>query len=227
MLRQHHRVADNALCRWLAAGMIIAMTSASAEKASAQALEREELIGTFDLGGNRQRRVQSAAAGEAISAARRGYAGHEPEDAFQAAAGDRVFFGQGSPELGARARKVLSAQAAWLKQHADFVAVIEGHADEPGSEGENAALSVARAGVVRSRLISEGVEPDRLSIIAFGRTRRVAPCAGPDCAAQNRRSVTRVARRRATPLGSAPPNAALEEQTGSLAGTDPPARLSR
>lgn len=207
--------------------MIIAMTSASPEQACAQAFVREQLIGTFDLGGSGQRRVQSAPAGEAISAARPGYAGHEPEDAFQTAAGDRVFFGQGSPELGARARKVLSAQAAWLKLHADFVAVIEGHADESGSEGENAALSVARASVVRSRLISEGVESDRLSVIAFGRTRRVAPCAGPDCAAQNRRSVTRVSRRLATPLGSEPPNAALEERTGGLAGTDLPARLSR
>src|SRR6188474_2419067 len=37
---------------------------------------------------------------------------------FQAQVGDRVFFSEGSAELGTRARTALEAQAAWLKRNA-------------------------------------------------------------------------------------------------------------
>jgi outer membrane protein OmpA-like peptidoglycan-associated protein len=107
-------------------------------------------------------------------------------------AGDRVFFGSGSAELGSRARAALIAQAQWLNRWHEFEAAIEGHADEPGSEEQNLRLSEARAEAVRRRLVEEGVEPSRLAIVALGRTHRLAICAETDCAAQNRRAVTLV-----------------------------------
>lgn len=104
--------------------------------------------------------------------------------------GDRVFFSEGSAELGSRARAALSAQAQWLNRWREFEAAIEGHADEPGSEADNVTLAARRAEAVRRRLVEEGVEAARLSIVAQGRARRFAICPDPACAAQNRRALT-------------------------------------
>jgi outer membrane protein OmpA-like peptidoglycan-associated protein len=107
-------------------------------------------------------------------------------------AGDRVFFAAGSAELGSRARNALAAQAQWLKRWREFEAAIEGHADEPGTEQENVVLSLLRAEAVRERLIEEGVDPSRLTVVPLGRSVRVATCADTDCRSQNRRAVTLV-----------------------------------
>lgn len=107
-------------------------------------------------------------------------------------AGDRVFFGPGSFELGSRARTALAAQAQWLKRWHEFEAAIEGHADEPGTDQDNLTLSIRRAEAVRQRLIDEGVEPSRLAAVPLGRAERLASCDDPDCRAQNRRAVTLV-----------------------------------
>ena len=114
------------------------------------------------------------------------------QDELRASAGDLVFFSEGSAELGARARKALAQQAAWLKQHPERAALIEGHADESGSANDLRALSAARAQAVRNRLIEDGVAPDRLSVVAHGTERRIALCEDQSCAGQNRRVVTTV-----------------------------------
>ncbi|WP_291003300.1 OmpA family protein [Hyphomicrobium sp.] len=128
-------------------------------------------------------------------------------------AGDRVFFSPGSAELGSRARSALAAQAQWLMRWHEFEAAIEGHADEPGTDQENVALSEQRAEAVRQRLIDEGVEPSRLAVVPLGRSVRLATCADTDCRAQNRRVVTLVfatgTRDRLGLVGSAPRAAAL------------------
>lgn len=127
-------------------------------------------------------------------------------------AGDRVFFGLGSADLGARARTVLTTQARWLEARPTIFAVIEGHADEPGSEAENLAVSQKRAEAVRDRLIEEGVGPDRVRAMGLGRSQRLAECDEPECAAQNRRVVTAIyspegsgAAPPASPLSALPP----------------------
>lgn len=116
--------------------------------------------------------------------------GDQMETQFARDTGDRVFFAEVSAELGGRARAVLQEQARWLLQRPEVVAVVEGHADEPGTADENNAISMRRAEAVRQRLIEEGVEAQRLTIAARGRTQRVSECEMPECAAQNRRVVT-------------------------------------
>lgn len=110
--------------------------------------------------------------------------------AFQTEAGDRVFFSEDSAELGTRARAAIEAQAAWLLRHPQVSVTIEGHADDPGTPGRNHDLSRQRAQAVRTRLIERGVAPERVTIVAYGRERRVADCPGGLCTAQNRRTVT-------------------------------------
>lgn len=113
------------------------------------------------------------------------------EESFMLEAGDRIFFAARSTELGSRARAVLAAQARWLKRNPNLSAVIEGHADDPllAKDGLE-RLASERAEAVFSRLVEEGVEPQRLAIAPAGGSRPIAPCGNPECAAQNRRAVT-------------------------------------
>lgn len=114
-------------------------------------------------------------------------------DLMRTAVGDRVFFAQGSTDLGLQARNVVRGQAGWLKQqHAGVRALVIGHADEPLDDEGNTILSARRAEAVRARLIEEGVAPERVSVTALGRSERVADCPSPQCKAQNRRVVTSV-----------------------------------
>lgn len=109
---------------------------------------------------------------------------------FIVEAGDRVFFSQGSDQLGGRARQVLEAQARFLKKRTDLYALIEGHADDQVPDAGQRTLSEQRAAAVRDRLIEEGVDPSRLVIVGYARERPLSDCPSPDCAAQNRRAIT-------------------------------------
>ena len=117
---------------------------------------------------------------------------------FQTQVGDRVFFSEGSAELGARARVALEAQATWLKRHTSLAVTIEGHADDAETIGHNLEVSRRRAEAVRRRLIESGVAAERIGTAAYGRERPIARCNEPWCAVQNRRAVTVVGPSRAS-----------------------------
>jgi peptidoglycan-associated lipoprotein len=143
------------------------------------------------------------------------------EQQFIAEAGDRVFFSIGSAELGGRARGVLAAQARFILRRSDLSAMIEGHADDASlTAEEHARLSEARAEAVRRRLLEEGVEAERLSIVAFGRARRVSECPEPECAAQNRRAVTVLMTSRVR-SGYAPAGTGMPESAQTARGSAP------
>lgn len=112
---------------------------------------------------------------------------------FRDRAGDRVFFGEGSAELGSRARTVLAAQAAWLRANPEAPVVVEAHADDPGTPQQNAELAARRGEAVKARLVEEGIAAARIRIAVIGLRGRVATCPEPMCAAQNRRVVTLIA----------------------------------
>lgn len=113
--------------------------------------------------------------------------------AFLTEAGDRIFFGNGSAELGGRARTALSSQAQWLLSHPQYAVRIEGHSDDPPLRPEDQeALSEKRAEAVRQRLIEEGVPAERVEIVPWGREQRIAECDSAECSAQNRRAITRL-----------------------------------
>ena len=110
---------------------------------------------------------------------------------FLSDAGDRVFFGAGSANLGGRARGVIQAQARFLKKHPELSAAVEGYADEGAlPDEETLRLSQERAAVVRDRLIAEGIDASRLVAYGRGREDPVSSCPAPECLAQNRRVVT-------------------------------------
>ena len=112
------------------------------------------------------------------------------QDALRSEAGDRIFFSDGSADIGGQARAVLAAQADWLVRHAGSAILIEGHADDAGDTVTNQALALARAEAVMQRLLNMGVPPDRLAISPRGNEEPVAVCIDPVCRAQNRRVVS-------------------------------------
>jgi len=67
--------------------------------------------------------------------------------------------------------------------------LIEGHADEDGSENYNMSLSMRRAQSVANFLISNGISPNRIDIQAFGESMPVVPGDDEDARAKNRRVV--------------------------------------
>jgi peptidoglycan-associated lipoprotein len=104
--------------------------------------------------------------------------------------GDRVHFIVDQSTLTPEAQETLRRQAAWLKQYPQVSVQIEGHSDERGTREYNIALSARRASATQQFLIQQGVEPTRLSTVAYGKERPVALCDAESCWNQNRRAVT-------------------------------------
>ncbi|WP_417742903.1 peptidoglycan-associated lipoprotein Pal [Salipiger sp.] len=109
---------------------------------------------------------------------------------FNQTIGDRVLFRVDQSSLTPEAQATLDAQAGWLTTNSDYLAVIEGHADEQGTREYNIALGARRANATMEYLISKGVAPNRLKIISYGKERPVEICSEEACYAKNRRAVT-------------------------------------
>jgi peptidoglycan-associated lipoprotein len=82
--------------------------------------------------------------------------------------------------------------ATYLKGRPSVYLFIEGHCDERGPAAYNLALGTRRANAIRNALIKEGVDPDRLLTISYGKERPLA--VGHDAAAWkiNRRGQFRI-----------------------------------
>lgn len=109
---------------------------------------------------------------------------------FQQTVGDRVLFAVDQSTLSPQAQTVLQGQADWLLANTDYVATIEGHADEQGTREYNLALGARRANAAREYLISRGVAGNRLTTVSYGKERPIEICSTEDCYSKNRRAVT-------------------------------------
>lgn len=106
--------------------------------------------------------------------------------------GDRVFFATDKYNLDSADRAILRSQAEWLQQNSEIRLMIEGHADERGTREYNIALGARRASAVRNYLVRQGVAPDRLETISYGKERPVSLCSSERCWSKNRRTVSTV-----------------------------------
>lgn len=109
---------------------------------------------------------------------------------FSQAIGDRIFFAVDQSTLSPEARATLDSQAQWLMTNNDYLAVIEGHADEQGTREYNIALGARRANAVMEYLTSRGVAASRLKFVSYGKERPVEICSEEACYSKNRRAVT-------------------------------------
>lgn len=109
---------------------------------------------------------------------------------FMTVVGDRVFFGLDKYTLSAEAQAVLRNQSAWLKRYGNRSLVIEGHADERGTREYNLALGERRASSVRDFLVAQGVAPQRLRVVSYGKERPACGQSTEECWSMNRRGVS-------------------------------------
>ncbi len=109
---------------------------------------------------------------------------------FNQTLGDRVFFTVDQSSLSDAARATLTQQAQWLNTNRDYAIIVEGHADEQGTREYNLALGARRASAVQDFLISQGVGPNRMRTVSYGKERPVEVCSTEDCYSRNRRAVT-------------------------------------
>jgi peptidoglycan-associated lipoprotein len=84
-----------------------------------------------------------------------------------------IYFEKGRYRLQPEAIEILKRKAEFLKKYPQISVIIEGHTDEPGSKEYNLALGDRRAGEVKSFLIRQGIETQRLIAVSFGRERPI------------------------------------------------------
>ena len=83
---------------------------------------------------------------------------------------------------------VLKANAAWLKTHAQYKLLVEGHCDERDTIEYNLALGDRRAKSVRQYLIDLGIPAERMRTISYGEERPADPGHDEAAWAKNRRA---------------------------------------
>jgi len=98
-----------------------------------------------------------------------------------------VYFEKGRYRLQPAAQAILKQKAEFLKKYPDISVIIEGHTDEAGSKEANLALGDRRAGEVKSFLIREGIETQRLIAVSFGKERPIDAGKTEASRAKNRR----------------------------------------
>jgi len=82
--------------------------------------------------------------------------------------------------------------ADYMRSHPNLYVFIEGHTDERGPQAYNLALGARRSNAVRNLLISEGVNPDHLFTISYGKERPVILEHHEEGWAKNRRAEFKV-----------------------------------
>lgn len=105
---------------------------------------------------------------------------------------DKVFFAFDSAELTSCATNEMKSQALYMKQNPDVNVVLEGHCDERGSTEYNLALGAARAGNAAHVMIKEGIEPERIKTISYGKENPQYPGSGEEIWSKNRNVTTKV-----------------------------------
>lgn len=80
-----------------------------------------------------------------------------------------VFFGYDSSTLDAEGRKILENTSEILLNQPTWVITIEGHCDERGTPEYNLALGERRALAAREYLLEQGLDPERLRTVSYGK----------------------------------------------------------
>lgn len=101
---------------------------------------------------------------------------------------DTVYFSSNSSELTTDSRATLQDQVAWLRRHPSRTLTIEGHADERGTREYNIALGARRADAVPSFFAANGMNPQLVRTVSYGKERPVAVCDDIACWSKNRRA---------------------------------------
>ncbi|HEV2080175.1 MAG TPA: OmpA family protein [Allosphingosinicella sp.] len=91
-----------------------------------------------------------------------------------------VQFGDSGVALDGAAKAAIDALLVHERFAEGGPITVSGHSDSAGSDAQNIAASRRRAEAVRDYLVSKGVAPERITVIALGERRPLAPNAQPD-----------------------------------------------
>lgn len=69
--------------------------------------------------------------------------------------------------------QIIHGIANYMRRNGNIYVFVEGHTDERGPQAYNLALGSRRANTIRNMLIGEGVSPDHLFTISYGKERPV------------------------------------------------------
>jgi peptidoglycan-associated lipoprotein len=111
-----------------------------------------------------------------------------PKEFVETSALRDVHFDFDRYEIRAQDKGVLDENANWLKSNSAAFLLIEGHADERGTNEYNLALGERRAKATRDHLVSLGIDGGRITVISYGEERPMCTERTETCWAQNRRA---------------------------------------
>ncbi|MBI1291129.1 peptidoglycan-associated lipoprotein Pal [bacterium] len=158
--------------------------------------------GTMKLAGNTRSAMDTAKLDEtgslANTASTDGVEGAEFASELQ-----MVHFEYDSAEIAEAWKTTLNEHAAWINQRPEMMVQIEGHCDERGTEEYNVSLGQRRADTVRTYLVEQGVDANRLSTISYGKMRPLSFDATEEAHGLNRRAMFLVYKSNNNTLASA------------------------
>jgi general secretion pathway protein A len=103
-----------------------------------------------------------------------------------------VYFTQSSTEVSIYAEDVLDHAVALLKAHPGAEATIEGHSDAIGNPWLNQVISESRASAVKTFMVKQGIEAQRLATAGFGSEKPIESNDTAEGRSKNRRVVVRI-----------------------------------
>jgi peptidoglycan-associated lipoprotein len=98
-----------------------------------------------------------------------------------------AFFDYDQSNLSEQVRTTLQRDAGWMKKWNRTRVLIEGHADERGTNEYNLALGDRRAAAARDYLVNLGIDSTRISIVSKGKEAPFCTEHNEECWYENRR----------------------------------------
>lgn len=98
-----------------------------------------------------------------------------------------IYFDFDSDRLRQESYNVVNAHAAELKKTPNRGIILEGHTDDRGSREYNIGLGERRARSVSQLMVSQGVSPNQIRVISYGKERPAVEGSDEGAWAQNRR----------------------------------------
>jgi peptidoglycan-associated lipoprotein len=86
-----------------------------------------------------------------------------------------------------QAMMILDDKAAYLREHSGVRVLVEGHADDRGSNEYNLALGDRRANSAKNYLVKSGVAASRITTISYGEEQPLCRQQNESCWSRNRR----------------------------------------
>ena len=110
--------------------------------------------------------------------------------------GEQIFFAFDSAEISSASKDHLEAQTLYMKQHPNINITLQGRCDERGTTEYNLALGAFRAGNAAHVMTANGIEPERIKTVSYGKENPLYPGTGEEVWALNRNVTTKVRKNR-------------------------------